>query len=157
MSLPNALRALPTTWFRFRNEADRDKYGDRWFKYDESSVLLRSARELISLETDLGMPLVAVMNGFRESTVLGDTAVAWIAMRDVDPAIAGEFDKFDPVSMMIEWVQENPEPEGKSDPPANTPEPVDSDSQMDTDSDTGTSVQTATVILPVMPISGSSS
>lgn len=157
MATPNALKALPPVWFRFTDENDKGKYGDGWFKYDESSILLKSARELISLETDLGMPIVAVMNGFRESTVLGDTAIAWLGVRDRDPAMAGDFDQFDPITMMIEWVKENPEPEGKSEPPASTPAPVVSDSPTPTDSDSETSVQTATVILPIMPITESSS
>lgn len=155
MAKPNALRALGPFWMRFTDPDDAGKYGDGWFCYAEGVILRKPARELIALENGLGMPLPSVMNGLRENTVLGETAAAWIALREVDPARAGDFDEFNPIVMMIEWSRTNPEPVPKDVPPEPTPEPVANDSATPEPSPYTTSDQTVTVALPNLPIAES--
>lgn len=155
MATPNALRALGPCWFRFMDSEDQGKYGDRWYKYDEGAILRRRADFLIALETDLGMPVVSVMNGFRASTVLGDSAAAWIAIREVDPARAGDFDQFNPITMMIEWSKTEPEPGPKDEEPATMPERQESHLPTDGSSVSTNSAPTDTVALLNMPIAGS--
>lgn len=155
MATPNALKALGPCWFRFTDPEDQGKYGDGWYKYDESSILRRRADFLIALETDLGMPVVSVMNGFRASTVLGDTAVAWIAVREVDPARAGDFDEFTPITMLIEWSKTEPEPGPKDDAPVGTLPPEELHLPMDGSSESTNSAPTGTVALSNMPIAES--
>jgi hypothetical protein len=127
MAAPMALRALPAFWFRFLNEEDQGKYGGDWLKYDEGAILRMRARDQIALETDLGMTLIAMMNGFRQDSILGDTAAAWLGVRAVDPARAGDFDEFNPITTLIEWSKENPDAVPK-DEPANMPAPEESSS-----------------------------
>lgn len=156
MGRPNALRALDPVWFRFTDPQDAGKFGDRWYKYDEGAVLRLRSQELIRLETDLGMPIIAVMNGFRDSTVLGDTAAAWLGVRAVDPARAGDFDQFDIVSMMLEWSKDAPEPDPKDESPADTLTLEASILPMaDFPSESTTSDRTDTVVLQTSPIVGS--
>jgi len=137
--------ALPPIEMRFTDPADVEKYGDRWYTYDETSLILRSARELMLIEHGLGMGLFDVMNGVRGRTVLGDTAAAWLAVREVDPELAGEFNSFNPVTMLIVWRGK-----GKDQPAAETPEvtppPPDSPSTSET------SETTDTVTLHALPL-----
>lgn len=151
MREPNALRALPPVWFRFTDEEDQGKYGNRWFKYDEGAILRKRARDQVALETDLGMPLVSVMNGFRDSTTLGDLAVAWLGVHETDPARAGDFDDFNPVTGLIQWSGDDPEPGPKDEEPEPTPPPEDNGYPTAGSSGNMTSAMTATVALPVMP------
>jgi hypothetical protein len=95
--------ALPAIEMRFTDPADVEKYGEDWYVYDESDLILRSARELMLIEHGLGMGLFDVMNGVRARSVLGDTAAAWIAVREVSPKKAGAFNDFNPLTMLIEW------------------------------------------------------
>lgn len=88
---------------RFTDPQDVDKYGDNWYRYSEEDLIRKPARELIVLERQLGMPIADVMNGMRMSTVLGDTAAAWLAVRAVDAERAGEFREFNPLTMLILW------------------------------------------------------
>jgi hypothetical protein len=144
MARPNALRALPPTWFRFTDEEDQGKYGTRWYVYDESTIMRKRGRDLVALETDLGMPLVNAMNGFRGSTSLGDLAVTWIGIYLVDPARAGDFNEYNPLTTMIEWTPVNPEPEGKDQTPA---------PESDSSPSSNTILEkTDTVVLPVSPL-----
>lgn len=150
-------KALPPIEFRFTEPEDIGKYGDGWFTYDEASILRLPARQLIELESELNMPVTAVMNGFRQSSVLGDTAVAWLAVRATDPARAGEFDQFNPITMAIEWRDATGKPEpvaeaGQED----TPMPVESPSPTASGSLITTSAPTATVVLPSLPVAESS-
>jgi hypothetical protein len=151
MAAPMALRALPPFWFRFLNEEDQGKYGGDWLKYDEGAILRMRARDQIALETDLGMTLIAMMNGFRQDSILGDTAAAWLGVRAVDPARAGDFDEFNPITTLIEWSKENPDVVPK-DEPANMPAPEESSSPMAYGSSSTTSAPTATVALDIMPV-----
>ena len=151
MATLNASRALPPVWFRFTDEQDKGKYGDRWYCYDESVIMRTRGRDLVVLENELGMPLLNAMNGFRDSTALGDLAVTWLGVRALDPARAGDFDEYSPMTNMIEWSSSNPEPEGKGDEPEPTPGPPASTSPMPAPSDSQ-SQKTATVVLPNLPI-----
>jgi hypothetical protein len=151
MAVPMALRALGGIWFRFLDEEDQGKYGSDWLKYDEGAILRMRARDLIALETDLGMPLVALMNGFRQDSILGDTAAAWLGVRAVDPARAGDFDEFNPITALIEWSKVNPDAVPK-DEPGNMPAPEESSSPMASESSNTISAPTATVALDIMPV-----
>ena len=155
MAAPNALRALGPCWFRFTDPEDVGKYGDGWFRYAESEVLRLRAQDLIALETDLGMPIVAVMNGFRDSTVLGDTAVAWMGVRATDPARAGDFDAFNPITMLIEWSHAEPTPGPKDEEPESTLVQVGPPLTTPSDSESTISAPTDTVVLPNLPIAES--
>lgn len=153
MGKPTALRALPRIWFRFTDPEDQGKYGDGWFCYDESTILRQRAREQIALEGTLGMPLVAVMNGFRQDTILGDTAAAWLAVRAIDPARAGDFDEFNPITTLIEWSGNDPAPAGKGEAPSEpTPGAVVLPLPMPVPSVTMISEKTDTVALQTSPI-----
>jgi hypothetical protein len=160
MSKPNALRALDPLDFRFTDPEDIEKYGDGWYVYDEGAFLRLRARDLIQLEGFLGLPLVAVMNGMRTSTILGDTAAAWLGVHARDPELAGEFDDFNPVTNLIEWRDAS---EGKDQAPEATQlEPVpgppamlapdDPDLPMAGRFATTTSAPMDTVVLPVLPV-----
>lgn len=153
MGKPTALRALPRIWFRFTDLEDQGKYGDGWFCYNESTILRQRAREQIALETALGMPLVAMMNGFRQDSILGDTAAAWLAVRAIDPARAGDFDEFNPITTLIEWSGDDPAPVGKGEaPPEPMPEPEVLPLPMPEPSETMILEKTDTVTLQTSPI-----
>lgn len=105
--IPNALRALDRMEFRFTDPEDIAKYGDGWWVYDESHWLRLRARDLIDLEAKMGISLASMMNGFRASSTLGDTAAAWLGLYRENSKMAGEFDEFNPVTNLIEWrIQE---------------------------------------------------
>jgi hypothetical protein len=143
----SAREALGPLQFRFTDDEDREKYGDRWFKYAEADIMRMRAKDLIQLETELGMVMVDVMNGMRASTTLGDMAGAWIGVRAADPALAGAFDDFNPVVMAIEWRAWNAEDTGGKAPAGDgTPDGAPPSS--------ATSDQTDTVILQNLPIAG---
>lgn len=142
---PSALKALGPMWFRFTDPEDQGKYGDGWFKYDEAAWLRKRARELVEVETELGYPLTAVMNGFRQSTVLGDLAVTWLSVRAVDPARAGQFEEFNPITNLLEWTIEDPEPGPKDEEATSTTA---------TPSGNTTSETTDLVVLETMPVVG---
>jgi hypothetical protein len=160
MSKPNALRAMDPLEFRFTDPQDVATYGDGWYVYDEAAFLRLRARDLIEIEGTLGMSLVAVMNGMRASTTLGDTAAAWLALRAAGKTkVAGDFDDFNPVTNLIEWR----EAEGKAEAPeATEPEPVPEQQDMQPPQDpdfpmaghypSTTSDPTDTVVLQNLPI-----
>ena len=155
MATPNALKALGPVWFRFTDPEDMARYGDGWFKYDEGGILRQRADVLIALETDLGMSMVSVMNGFRANTVLGDTAVAWMGVRAKDQRLAGDFDQFTPVTMMIEWSKAIPESDPKEGEPESLPGLEVSSLPTPSPSESTISGPTDTVVLSSMPIAGS--
>jgi hypothetical protein len=98
-----ASEALGPVEFQFTDPDDVARYGDRWYRFSEADLIRRPARELIALEGQLGMPMPDVMNGFRMSSALGDLAAAWIGVRDADPALAGTFGDFNPLTLLITW------------------------------------------------------
>lgn len=155
MATPNALRAIGPVWFRFTDPEDQGKYGDGWYRYSEEKILRLHARDLIELETALGIPIVSLMNGFRASTVLGDTAAAWIGVRDTDPARAGDFDEFNPITMMIEWSKAEPEPGPKDEVPGYMPVQEELPLPTPEPSQSTNSGKTDTVALQTLPIVGS--
>jgi hypothetical protein len=140
----NAARALDPLEFRFTDPEDVQRYGDRWYVYDESHYLRLRARDLIELETAMDLRMVLVMNELRASSTIGDTAAAWLGVRQVDAGLAGKFDDFNPVTNMIEWRPA----EGKA-PAAETamPEPLALWDQPPTTSETPD-----LVVLPTMPV-----
>lgn len=150
MAPTNMIKALPPIEFRFTDPDDAGKFGDGWFVYSETDIMRKPARELIELEVAMGLAIVSVMNGMRQGSVIGDTAAAWIGVRETDLARAGEFDAFNPITMAIEWR----DPPGKAPAarPAATPEPPElSLPEIGPRHDT-TSAQTDTVILQSLPI-----
>lgn len=144
MSKPNALKALDPLEFRFTDPEDVKRYGDGWFTYDEASFLRLRARDLMVLEGEIGTPMVAVMNGFRSSTTLGDTVAAWLGVRARNVALAGSFDEFNPITNLIEWRDPS---EGKEPAPEVGPDPDQPLSFYNT-----TSAPMDTVVLPVLPV-----
>lgn len=110
----DARQALAPVEFRFTDPRDVEKYGDRWYRYAEADLIRLPARELITLEGMLGMPIVDVMNGMRMATVLGDTASAWLGVRQTDPSLAGTFDEFDPITLLIQWRKWRDEGKGEA-------------------------------------------
>jgi hypothetical protein len=159
MSKPNALRAMSPLELRFTDPEDVATYGDGWYRYDEGRYLRLRARDQITLEGALGMPLVSIMNGFRSSTGLGETAAAWLAIQSVNPALAGDFDDFNPLTNMIEWrdAQGKAEaPEATQLEPAlaqpDTLSPENPDLPMAGSWVNTTSVPMDTVVLPNLPI-----
>lgn len=156
MRATSASKALDPFWLRFTDEGDVVKYGGQWYLYDESALLLAKAREQMAVEAEMGVPLVAVMNGFRQSTVLGDLAVAWLAVRAVDPAKAGDFDEFSPMVFTIQWTGDDPTPAPKDEAVPETVELPDLALPMDTNSFDTTLAPKDTVVLPIMPATESS-
>jgi hypothetical protein len=156
----DARKALAPVEFRFGDPADVERFGDRWFRYSEGDLIRLPARDLIHLEGQLGMPIVEVMNGMRASTILGDTAAAWLGIQAEDPNLAGPFDEFNPITMLITWRKA--EAEGK-DEARTEPEVTVQDlpeSEADGSPEAGHSqtpappTQSPTVILPTLPIAG---
>ena len=118
----DARDALGDLEFQFQDPADQAKYGDRWFRYSELDIMRLPARKLIELEARMGLTIAEVMNGVRASTALGDTAAAWVAIRLVDPDLAGQFDDFNPLTFMIKWEKASGKAPAAESIPA-TPQP----------------------------------
>lgn len=154
----NVDRAYAPMEFRFTEPEDVRRYGDRWYSWDEASIIRLPARDLIRLESELGMPIIDVCNGVRVGSVLGDTAAAWISLHLADPERAGEFDDFNPSTLTIVWrkVEPGKAPAATADPSEaapDTPARPDTGSQPVSLSNPGTSGTAPTVALPIMPIS----
>jgi len=147
-------RALPPVEFRFTDPEDVAKYGDRWYRFAEGDVIRRRARDLIELEEQLGMTMIDTLNGMRMRTTLGELAVAWLGVREVDEDLAGEFDEFNPLTMLITWRPwQAPVDEGKDEPAEDTqPPPADTTPAPAGPSDPEISAPTDTVSLPVLPV-----
>jgi hypothetical protein len=139
--------ALPAIEMKFTDPADVEKFGEDWYTYDEKSLITRPARELMVMEHALGIGLFDVMNGVRARTVLGDTAAAWIAVREKDPELAGDFNEFNPVTMLIIWRGKGKAPAAPEDlpDPELTPKPLESEATSET------SETTPPVILHALP------
>lgn len=154
----NVEKAYPPMEYRFTEPADVARYGDRWWTWDEASLIRLPARILIRLEAEIGMPLIDVMNGVRVGSVLGDTAAAWVAVNLVDPQLAGEFDEFDPATLTLQWRKVEP---GKADTAEisaaamDMPAPASDGSPEESPAPPTTSAQAATVTLPAWPVAGS--
>lgn len=104
--------------FRFTDPTDVARYGDGWWGWSEADLIRRPARELVLLESFIGIPLLEVMNGVRAGTVMGYLAATWISLHSADPELAGEFKDFDPCVLAVSWQaavvdpgKEEPEPE----------------------------------------------
>lgn len=95
---------LPPHEVRFTEPADVEKYGADWYVYDELAIVTRPARELVPIELEIGAPLTTAMDGFRESSVFGDSVAAWLAVRAAGKDIA--WADFEPAIMLAEWRQQ---------------------------------------------------
>jgi hypothetical protein len=73
---------------RFTEPADIERYGADWHTYDELAIVTQPAKVLVPLELEIGAPLVVAMDGFRESSVYGDSVAAWLALHFVEPGKA---------------------------------------------------------------------
>src|ERR1700750_50056 len=124
MSRPNALKAMDTIWFRFTHEADAGKYGSDWYEHSEADLLRKPARELIALEEAMGIPVLRAINAFRRQEALGDLAVSWLGVHLADPARAGDFDEFNPITNLIEWTGVEPERLGKGEKALSGEDPI---------------------------------
>lgn len=143
----------PPLEFRFTEPEDVEKYGDRWYKYSERDLIRMPGRDLIALESDLGMSVVDVMNGVRTSAVVGDLAAAWISIRNTDPALAGEFDDFNPMALTIEWRSWTGQGKEQGTTETGTPEQPASGSHPGDELTMETSVPTDIVTLQTLPTS----
>ena len=114
----NAKTALPPMGFRFTHESDIAAYGDQWFTYDETEIMLLPVEELIFLEESTDAVLVDIMNGIRASSVLGELCGSWIALRMHDEKLAGEFKDYRP---MVKWIEWGPAPKKESLPEEDRP------------------------------------
>lgn len=97
------MQLLKPLRFQFTEPDDARVYGDRWYVYDENQIARLPARELAKLELQIGLPLIEVMTEFRRNTTMSRLAVAWLAIRLVDPDTAGTFDDFSPLIMLVNW------------------------------------------------------
>lgn len=109
---------------RFVDPEDIEKYGDDWYTYDELDIITTPAKTLMLLEGEIGAPLAQVMDGVRESSIFGDTAGAWLALRFAGKSV--KFSEFNPAIMLAQWrskpAEEAP---GKAEgPEIQTPAPV---------------------------------
>lgn len=148
-----ALQALDPIEVRFSEEGgDRERYGDRWYRYDEAALIRLPAREQIKLEREIGTTLVSVMNGVRISSTFGDLAAAWLAVRAADPLLAGSFDDFEPLIKLAEWRAAEDEDQGKAPEPEDTQKPPVTGYLEDHRLPRDVSAQMATVALPSLPI-----
>ena len=87
--------------FRFTEPADAQQFGDGWFVYDEARIVKLPARQLARMEAELGQPIVTVMDGFRNDTVMGRLACTWLAIYLQDPDLAGRFADYSPVVLLL--------------------------------------------------------
>lgn len=110
--------------FRFVDEADVARWGAEWYVYDEGAIVRAPARDLVALERELGMTLISAMNGFRDDSVLGNLAATWLAVRAVDPKLAGPFDDFTPLIMLINYESVPDEAEVDEGKDEGTPPPL---------------------------------
>lgn len=114
-------RTLPILRFQFA-EADREKYGDQWWEFDEAKLTELRARELIALDDELRKELrlntVTALQSFLAGDTRGSLAVMWLARRlaGVDEPLA----EFDPLPML---AQTEIVTEGDAVPPASTSSP----------------------------------
>ena len=143
------VKALDPLECRFTDPQDVAKYGERWYTYDESTIVRMKAKELIKLESEIGYPLVSALNGYRRATVFGETFAAWYAVRLYDAELAGDFEEFEPFSLGIIWrIPEEKEEKGKDGSVATQELSLASLPHTN-------SVKTDTVALPVLPVAGS--
>ncbi|BCJ45313.1 hypothetical protein GCM10010168_85820 [Actinoplanes ianthinogenes] len=97
------MRDLKRFRFRFLDEADKAKCGDGWFIWDEAAIVRTPARDLVRLEMEIGVPMTAVFDGCRRDTAGGNLAATWLGVRAADPALAGRFDDWTPLVMLVDW------------------------------------------------------
>lgn len=109
------MRLLPPVRFRLA-EDDHERYGSDWYVHDESAVLRIPARELIEIERQVGMTVLAMLNRSRLDFADGNLAVMWVARRLA--GVVEPFDEFAPLVVLAEWERL---PAADVDPPASTP------------------------------------
>jgi hypothetical protein len=146
-----ASRAMGPVEFRFTDPEDVEKYGADWYRTGEEDLIRMRARDLIELETDLGMSIIDAMNGMRMRTTIGELVFAWLGVRAKDEELAGDFDDFNPLTLLITWrpaVDEGkaPEAEATPQPPADTTPAPEDRSHLEV------SEPTDTVVLQTSPI-----
>jgi len=137
-------RLLKPVRFRFTDPEDVKRWGDRWYVYDERAIVTAPARDLVVLESLMGMTLISAMNGFRADSVLGNLACCWLAVRAVDPEVAGAFDDFTPMVMLINYEAVPEVDEGKDEGSPTSPASESADLPV--------LVPTPTVTLQTLPV-----
>jgi hypothetical protein len=150
-----ASEVWPALEFRFTEPVDVELYGGGWYRYSEGDLIRKPARELVELEGQLGMPIVDVMNGARMRTLLGNLAAAWIGVRAAEPDLAGDFDDFSPLIMLVDWRPAEGKAEAGTEPePAEPamPEPPATGSPDQSPSRPASSAPTDSVALPTSPV-----
>jgi hypothetical protein len=129
---------------RFTEPADIERYGADWHTYDELAIVTQPAKVLVPLELEIGAPLVVAMDGFRESSVYGDSVAAWLALHFEGTHVP--WPDFQPAIMLAEWRTKPDVEPGKA--PAAVSDPADSSPSADTQPSMDT------VALPSMPVGG---
>lgn len=101
---------------RLTDPADVERYGDRWWVFDEAAVLRLPTDELIAIERQIyPTRLKAALDDNRVEGILGELIALWIAMRiAADPDHpAPKFADFKPLIALAEWERV---PDGEVDP-----------------------------------------
>lgn len=91
---------------RLTDPADIERYGDRWWTFDEAVVLRLPVDELVAIEREIyPTKLRAALDDNREGGILGELIALWIAMRiAADPdRPAPKYADFKPLIMHAEW------------------------------------------------------
>lgn len=114
---------LPSLRVRFTEPADVAAFGEGWFIYDERAIVRKPARDLIAIEEEVGLAMPQIMNEMRRSSVMGDLAGAWIAVREQDAKLAGVFEDFSPLVMLMEWERVPEDVEAGKGAPIDLPVP----------------------------------
>lgn len=96
------MRVLRPMRFRFA-EADRERYGDQWWAFDERDLTRLRARELMAVDDELrSLKLNAqtLLTSFARGETRGALGVMWLARRLA--GVVEPLDGFDPLPMLAE-------------------------------------------------------
>lgn len=129
---------------RFTEPADIERYGAGPYIYDELAIVTLPAKVLVPLELEIGAPLVTAMDGFRESSVFGDSVAAWLALHFSGTHVP--WPDFQPAIMLAEWRTVKEGAPGKA--PAVDSVPADSPPSE------SLLLPMDTVVLPSLPVGG---
>ena len=91
--------------FRFTDAGDVARFGDGWYVYDEAAIVRMPARQQALLEAAIGLPLVQVMGDFVNDRIMGRLAATWIGVHLAAPNLAGDFDKYEPLILLVQFEQ----------------------------------------------------
>lgn len=96
--------------FRFTDPDDVKTYTDEWITYSEADLVHLPVDKLVELESVLGLTIPRLMNLWRGDSVLGTLAGCWVALHLANPEMAGPWEEFKPMIMLLEWSKVPAEP-----------------------------------------------